>query len=52
MVDRLGGRLTLLIGLLMIGAGFVVMGLANEFWQIIALSAVVGAGNGVFHPAD
>ncbi len=52
MVDRLGGRLTLLVGLLMIGAGFVLMGLANEFWQIIALSAVVGAGNGVFHPAD
>ena len=52
MVDRLGGRLTLLIGLLMIGAGFVLMGLVNEFWQIIALSAVVGAGNGVFHPAD
>ena len=51
-VDRLGGRVTLLIGLLMIGAGFVLMGLANEFWQIIALSIVVGAGNGVFHPAD
>ena len=28
MVDRLGGRVTLLIGLLMIGAGFVLMGLA------------------------
>lgn len=52
MVDRLGGRVTLLIGLLMIGAGFVLMGLATEFWQIIALSIVVGAGNGVFHPAD
>ncbi len=52
LVDRLGGRLTLLIGLSMIGAGFVAMGLADAFWQIIALSIVVGAGNGVFHPAD
>jgi MFS family permease len=52
MVDRVGGRVTLLIGLLMIGAGFILMGFADAFWQIIALSAVVGAGNGVFHPAD
>ena len=52
MVDRLGGRMTLLIGLLLIGTGFVLMGLATEFWQIIVLSIVVGAGNGVFHPAD
>ena len=52
MVDRLGGRVTLLIGLLLIGTGFVLMGFAAEFWQIIVLSIVVGAGNGVFHPAD
>ena len=52
MVDRIGGRVTLLIGLLTIGAGFILMGFADAFWQIIALSAVVGAGNGVFHPAD
>ena len=36
----------------MIGAGFVLMGLATEFWQIIVLSIVAGTGNGVFHPAD
>ena len=52
MVDRLGGRVTLLSGLLLIGAAFVLMGFADAFWQIIALSIVVGAGNGVFHPAD
>ncbi len=52
MVDRLGGRPALLIGLVMMGAGFVTMAFADAFWQIIALAAVVGAGNGVFHPAD
>ncbi len=52
MVDRLGGRVTLLSGLLLIGTAFVLMGFADAFWQIIALSIVVGAGNGVFHPAD
>jgi MFS family permease len=52
MVDRLGGRVVLLIGLVMMGTAFVLMGFADEFWQIIALSIVVGAGNGVFHPAD
>jgi MFS family permease len=52
MVDRIGGRTTLLVGLLIMGAGFILMGFATAFWQIIALSAVVGAGNGVFHPAD
>jgi MFS family permease len=52
MVDRLGGRITLLAGLAMMAVGFALMSVAAEFWQIIALSVVVGAGNGVFHPAD
>ena len=52
MVDRMGGRVTLLIGLVMMAAGFALMGIAEAFWQIIALAIVVGAGNGVFHPAD
>ncbi|HEY5378376.1 MAG TPA: MFS transporter [Pseudolabrys sp.] len=52
LVDRLGARALLIIGLL-IGAGaFVVAGLIDSFWVLVAMFAIAGIGNTVYHPAD
>jgi FSR family fosmidomycin resistance protein-like MFS transporter len=52
LVDRLGARALLIIGLL-IGAGaFVAAGLVDSFWVLVAMFAIAGVGNTVYHPAD
>jgi MFS transporter, FSR family, fosmidomycin resistance protein len=52
LVDRLGARL-LLIGGLLIGAGaFIAAGLIDSFWVLVAMFAIAGLGNTVYHPAD
>jgi MFS family permease len=52
LVDRLGARPLLIIGLL-IGAGaFVAAGLVHSYWIMVAMFAVAGVGNTVYHPAD
>ena len=52
LVDRINARLTLVAGLL-VGAGALRgRGLVNSFWVFIAMFAVLGIGNTVYHPAD
>jgi len=52
LVDRLGARVLLIAGLL-IGAGaFIAAGLIDSFWVLVAMFAVAGLGNTVYHPAD
>ncbi len=52
LVDRLGARI-LLIGGLLFGAGaFVIAGLVDSFWVLVAMFALAGVGNAVYHPAD
>jgi MFS family permease len=52
LVDRLGARVLLIVGLL-IGAGaFVIVGLTDSFWVMVAMFAIAGIGNTVYHPAD
>ncbi len=52
LVDRLSAR-NLLIGGLVIGAGaFTVAGLTHSFWIMVAMFALAGVGNTVYHPAD
>jgi MFS family permease len=51
LVDRLGARVLLVAGL-MIGAGaFVIAGLVDSFWVLVAMFALAGIGNTVYHPA-
>jgi MFS transporter, FSR family, fosmidomycin resistance protein len=51
-VDRVGAR-TNLIGGLLLGSGAVaVAGLVDSFWVFIAMYAVMGLANTVYHPAD
>ena len=52
LVDRLGAR-TLLIGGLLLGAvAFAVVGLSQSFPVLVAMFALAGVANTVYHPAD
>jgi MFS family permease len=52
LVDWLGARILLVAGLA-IGAGaFVIIGFTNSFWLMVAMFALAGVGNTVYHPAD
>jgi FSR family fosmidomycin resistance protein-like MFS transporter len=52
LVDRYGARRFLIGGTLIMSMSVFAMGLATEFWQILALAALSGVGNSVIHPAD
>ena len=52
MVDRLGARLVLTVGLVVTSVSTALMGLCTSFWQLAVLCFISGAGNAVFHPTD
>jgi MFS family permease len=52
LVDRFGARSILIGGLAVEGLAFLLMGFANGYWALMALMAVAGCANGVYHPAD
>jgi MFS family permease len=52
LVDRFGAR-ALLIGALILGAiAYGVAGIVHSFWVLVAMFAVAGLANTVYHPAD
>ncbi len=51
-VDRFGARRLLAAGLLLEGAAFMLIGLAPFYGALVALMAVAGLANAVYHPAD
>jgi len=52
LVDKLGARPLLIGGLLIGGSAFMVAGLVDSFWVLVAMFAFAGIGNTVYHPAD
>ncbi len=52
LVDRIGARINLIGGLLLGSAAVAVAGLIDSFWVFIAMYAVLGLANTVYHPAD
>lgn len=52
LVDRLGARALLILGLVIGATSFVTAGLVDSFWVMIAMFAIAGMGNTVYHPAD
>ncbi|MGB8896683.1 MAG: MFS transporter [Pseudolabrys sp.] len=52
LVDRLGARALLVAGLLTGAGAFIVAGLIDSFWGMVAMFALAGVGNTVYHPAD
>jgi len=51
-VDRAGGRNTLLLGLLLQAASFALFPLVREAWHAVALLALEGAGTACFWPGQ
>ena len=51
-VDRLGARPVLLAGLALLVGGTLAASLAPNPWWLFPCAAIMGAGNGVFHPSD
>jgi MFS family permease len=52
LVDRWNARHMLGVGLLIGAAAFAIAGLVNSFWVFVAMFALAGLGNTVYHPAD
>lgn len=52
LVDRVGPRRLLIGGLLLASVAFAVIGLIPSFWLFLAMFAVAGLANTVYHPAD
>ncbi len=51
-VDRFGARPVLLGGMALLAGGTALTGAAPAFGWLFPLAALMGIGNGVFHPAD
>ena len=51
-VDRLGARHVLLGGISLLTLGTLAASLAPNPWWLFPCAAIMGAGNGVFHPSD
>jgi MFS transporter, FSR family, fosmidomycin resistance protein len=52
LVDCLGARILLIIGLLLGAAAFTTVGTVNSFWMMVGMFALAGVGNTAYHPAD
>lgn len=52
LVDRLGARPILVIGLLLMSGGVLLIGIVERYWLILPLMVLIGFGNSAFHPAN
>jgi MFS transporter, FSR family, fosmidomycin resistance protein len=52
LVDRIGARIVLIVGLAVSSIAFAVAGLVDSYWVFIAMYGLGGLGNTVFHPSD
>ena len=51
-IDRTGARINLIGGLLLGSAAIAIAGAVHSFWVFIAMFALMGLANTVYHPAD
>ncbi len=51
-VDKLGPRPVLFVGLGLLGIAAFGYALAQSYWMLLASAMLAGVGNGVFHPVD
>ena len=51
-VDKLGPRPVLFVGLGMLSLAAFGYATAQSYWMLIGCAVIAGAGNGVFHPVD
>ena len=51
-VDKLGPRPVLFVGLALLALAAIGYSMAQSYWMLLACAMVAGVGNGVFHPVD
>lgn len=51
-VDKLGPRPVLFVGLALLGLAGFGYALAQSYWMLLGAAVMAGVGNGVFHPVD
>src|SRR5262245_24402048 len=51
-VDHMGARVILLLGLTAGGLALILLGLHLSYWSLITSAALLGVANSVYHPAD
>lgn len=52
LVDRIGARVVLTTGLVLMALGFGLVGFTSSFSVLLILMIIAGVGHSVFHPAD
>jgi len=52
LVDWLGARILLIAGLVIGAVAYVIAGVVDSFWVMVAMFALAGVGNTIYHPAD
>ncbi|WP_323795652.1 MFS transporter [Nisaea sp.] len=52
LVDKFGARWILIGGLAAESFAFMMIGFGDGFWGLLAMMAIAGVANGVYHPAD
>ncbi|MDP6174238.1 MAG: MFS transporter [Rhodospirillales bacterium] len=52
LIDHIGGRPSLVVGMAIQGGTIALMGFATEFWQLLLFYSISGLANTVYHPAD
>jgi len=52
LVDRIGARIVLIVGLALSSTAFAIAGLFASYWVFIAMYGVAGLGNTTYHPAN
>lgn len=52
LADRIGPRPVLVSGLVLGAIAFAIVGLIPSFWLLVAMFAIAGVANAVYHPAD
>jgi MFS family permease len=51
-VDRLGARKILIMGVVVESLAFLAIGLTGTYWALLVFFAIAGVANSVYHPAD
>lgn len=52
LVDRIGGRPLLILGMAAQGTAIGLIGFVDAYWQILGLMGIAGLAHTVYHPAD
>jgi MFS transporter, FSR family, fosmidomycin resistance protein len=52
LVDRVSARMVIICGLILGAGAIAIAGLVNSFWVFVAMFAVAGIANTVYHPAN